>query len=337
MIPILTIAIPTYNRPEQLKNTLSIIIPQIKKDQRVTLLILDNHSEIPVKQIFIQEDLSFDRVQIIRNAYNIGGTANIMRCFELCETDWIWVLGDDDFPTKNAVEVLLEDTQYSHCYAYYSVPYIKKPLFYLEDSERVEHIGFESLMNRFNNEIELMAFLSAAVFNMKKIRPYLIEGYSAANTGVPHLFMMFKALSQGESWMISKKIIADYNPPNQGEGWGFMTIAFAMPCLLGMTSSRKEIKLIREYMIRSWRISPKKILYSLIYKYRSEKGEKKEIQFLFKTIQQLYAPSWGKDPMLRLRWYVTAIWACFPNFFAKWYKKKKEGKAKIMLVNDERR
>jgi glycosyltransferase involved in cell wall biosynthesis len=333
---LLTIAIPTYNRPEQLRHTLGIILPQLVAEKRVRLLICDNHSEIPAQQIFeaLNVEIESERVQIIQNKVNIGANANIMRCFEMCETTWLWVLGDDDFPSEKAIATILNDITKDFCYSFYTVPFIQKPIFSSDEGNQLIGTGFEALLKRFGNDLELIAFLSAAVFKMSVIRPYLINGYLVANTGTPHLMMMFKAVMEGHSWMISRDVIADYNPPPPGKGWGFMSIAFAVPCLLGMASSCEEIRIIRECMIKGWRISPKKILYSLVYKYGGNNSS--EIRYMFDLIRHIYAPDWKKDFMLRLRWHLTAIWAHFPNFFANWYKKKKEGKARIVLVNDER-
>ena len=99
----LTIAIPTYNRPEQLRRSLTAIIPQLGPNVR--LLVLDNASEVPAESIAapITAEHPHASVRILRHRFNIGGDANVMRGFELAETDWLWVLGDDDRPLPDAV------------------------------------------------------------------------------------------------------------------------------------------------------------------------------------------------------------------------------------------
>src|SRR3954453_15775649 len=102
---ILTIAIPTYNRPTKVRNTLLRLIPQL--NDQVFLRILDNHSETDVRT-FVQNDITpavADKIEIIRHKVNIGGDANFQRCFELCETPYIWMIGDDDMVAENAVEL----------------------------------------------------------------------------------------------------------------------------------------------------------------------------------------------------------------------------------------
>ena len=99
----LTIAIQTYNRPNELLVLLHRLLPML--DSRCKVLIVDNCSEEPVaeKQRRVLGDWPRVDLTIVRNRVNVGGGANILRCFELCQTEWLWVLGDDDLPTEGAV------------------------------------------------------------------------------------------------------------------------------------------------------------------------------------------------------------------------------------------
>lgn len=336
---LLTIAIPTYNRPEQLQNTLRVILPQIVSDERVRLMVLDNHSAVPAQQVYNALDIKVDveRVEIIRNKVNIGASANVMRCFEMCETAWLWVLGDDDSPAPDAVEIILRDTHINHCFAFYTVPRIKKPMFKEGAPLNVCGTDFRELVSYFGRSKLEISFLSAAVFQMEKIRPHIISGYLSANTGLPHLMMVFKALSEGSHWMLSRDVIADYCPPEKSQGWGFMTFVFAMPSLFGLASSGEEVRIIKEIFIKGWRPSPKKILYTLVRKYMGKSCGGRDIYHLFGIIKDSYAPAWREDTTLKFRWCISSVWALFPRTFAKSYEMKKQGRARINLDNEDRR
>lgn len=104
MEPILTIAIPTYNRKEQIQKQVRLLLPQL--DERVKLVVYDNHSDIPVEILFTENELS--QFILIRNIVNIGGDANIARCFECCQTKWLWTLSDDDWVKPEAVNKVLQ-------------------------------------------------------------------------------------------------------------------------------------------------------------------------------------------------------------------------------------
>lgn len=92
----LSIWLPTFNRPQNLLRTMASIIPQLSAE--VTCTVVDNCSDQPVEGLlrehFGAESLRY--VTVIRNPVNIGGNANICRCFELCPSEWAWIIGDDD-------------------------------------------------------------------------------------------------------------------------------------------------------------------------------------------------------------------------------------------------
>ena len=80
--PVLTIAIPTYNRATCLRELLSGLSDQLHNESRVELIISDNASpdETPaVVEDFVARGL---KVRYIRNAENIGPDANFLQCFE---------------------------------------------------------------------------------------------------------------------------------------------------------------------------------------------------------------------------------------------------------------
>lgn len=302
--PVLTIAIPTYNRPKQLEHTLRVILPQLVRDERVCLLILDNHSEVPASEVLnsLGAAVPSDRIRVVRNRVNIGGNANIMRCFEFCETQWLWVLGDDDAPSSDAVKTILNDTQYEQCYAFYSIPSVACQIFHSDGPERFFGNSLPELLSHVKNKVNVQAFLSAAVFNMTEIRPFIIDGYYCVASGIPHLIMVYNALNQGGSWMISRKVIADYNHPEEGQSWGFMSLAFSIPGLLGIAGKGTELDEIREFLVEAWKPSPKKIFYYLMSKYGDSTASGSGVRYAFKILMNTYAPSWKSNRKLYFRW-----------------------------------
>jgi len=82
MKPLLTIAIPTYNRAWCLRELLPVLLEQLENEPRVELIISDNASpdETPaVVQDFVARGL---RVRYTRVVRNIGSDANFLQCFE---------------------------------------------------------------------------------------------------------------------------------------------------------------------------------------------------------------------------------------------------------------
>jgi abequosyltransferase len=94
--PLLTIAIPTYNRARFLRELLPALAGELRDESRVELIISDNASpdETPsVVQDFVQHGL---RVRYIRNDQNIGPDANFLQCFQQASGKYFWLFSDDD-------------------------------------------------------------------------------------------------------------------------------------------------------------------------------------------------------------------------------------------------
>jgi glycosyltransferase involved in cell wall biosynthesis len=106
-MPILTIAIPTYNRHQLVEDSIRLLLPQLSID--CELLLIDNHSLPPIADRMASVIAQYPnaKTRLVYNDVNIGGGANILRCFELCETEWMWLLGDDDLIAPDAVEIIL--------------------------------------------------------------------------------------------------------------------------------------------------------------------------------------------------------------------------------------
>jgi glycosyltransferase involved in cell wall biosynthesis len=100
----LLIVIPTYNRQQQLVTTLLSLIPQLSENSHI--LIIDNNSTPSVTDYLNELSLTHSKISIIKNRINIGGDANIMKCLSYSTDEWIWLLGDDDRISNNAIETI---------------------------------------------------------------------------------------------------------------------------------------------------------------------------------------------------------------------------------------
>ncbi len=121
--PLLTIAIPTYNRAHYLRQSLAVLFDQLVDEPRVELIVSDNASPdetLAVVNDFIDQGL---RVRYLHNATNLGADANILRCFESARGNYVWIVGDDDVLAANAIGVVMTyldnedyDLVYLNCY-----------------------------------------------------------------------------------------------------------------------------------------------------------------------------------------------------------------------------
>lgn len=251
----LTIAIPTYNRNEILKNNLLLLLPQLTDDCR--LIIIDNSSDIPVQEtlksiIGLYKGVN---VQIIRNRYNIGLTGNILRCFELCDDPWLWVLGDDDHVTEGAIQQILSDTRRHENFHF--INYAWDELSFLR-KDNVVTSGINNFIDTFET-VGIVLFISAGIYNIKKINEYLSFGNFFQTTYAPHLAMLLLSIGEDGRCLLSDRQIVinkGFDTPEELR-WDQIfiyqiTILLRLP--LGPTTIHKLKKKI-EQLTKVWTIN----------------------------------------------------------------------------------
>jgi abequosyltransferase len=107
--PLLTIAIPTYNRSKQLDLALSVLIPQAIRHPDVEILISDNCSPDDTSEV-VNRYLgpANPNIRYQRHDHNIGPDANFISCYDRAQGKYFWLCGDDDIIVAGALDRLLE-------------------------------------------------------------------------------------------------------------------------------------------------------------------------------------------------------------------------------------
>ena len=80
---LLTIAIPTYNRSQYLRQNLSVLLPQFRKE--LEIIVSDNASTDDTSEVvkeFIKAGLP---VKYIQNTTNLGWAKNFQNCYHNAE------------------------------------------------------------------------------------------------------------------------------------------------------------------------------------------------------------------------------------------------------------
>lgn len=188
MAPRLTVAIPTFDRNEFLRKHVADLLPQLNSDVR--LLILDNASQTPVDdtlQELLKEFSSAD-VRIIRHRVNIGSSANVMRCLELCESPWLWVLGDDDRPLSDAIATAFTAMeQHPDCLL-------------ISCNGMYESVREELMADGLDDFVDIipdfpnLTLISNNLLRVDKVSPYLRYGYFFAYSLYPYLTCVLMTL-----------------------------------------------------------------------------------------------------------------------------------------------
>jgi len=112
--PLLTIAIPTYNRASYLDLCLKRIseeIASLSEDQRclVKVYVSDNASSDDTPRVVAQyKGRHTGAFENVRNSKNIGPDFNIAQCYESAITPYVWIVGDDDVLLPGGLGMVLD-------------------------------------------------------------------------------------------------------------------------------------------------------------------------------------------------------------------------------------
>lgn len=187
----LTIAIPSYNRAALLLENLKSIAGRLPS--WVHILVVDNCSEPPVRfDDALSRTLSERGVThtIIRNATNIGGGANILRCFEHVETEWFMLCGDDDLLDPDKLEELRELVRSRP-----DAAFVKFSSCFHQYDSLVTGTGLAELLRAPGNFSSLL-FMSTYMFNRTRCNPFIRFGYLMNAAYAPHVAIALLAARQ---------------------------------------------------------------------------------------------------------------------------------------------
>jgi glycosyltransferase involved in cell wall biosynthesis len=113
--PILTIAIPTFNRAPKVFNQVQALVRQISTHDLtgdVSIVVCDNASTDETRDL-IEPILTKVGSQYLRNNSNLGAVKNYCLCLELSKTPFTWVLGDDDGIHDGCLEAVVQELKRS--------------------------------------------------------------------------------------------------------------------------------------------------------------------------------------------------------------------------------
>lgn len=224
----LTIAIPTYNRNHLLSDSLMFLLPQFTSECR--LLIVDNCSDVPVADTLQAVLPHFPAVhyEIIRNRTNIGGNANILRCFELCDTAWIWVLSDDDIVLPTAIATIFRHiTMHPDCLLLnFSYDHLR--------TQSVTTRGIDDLVENIDPSDDL-PWVSTSVFQAGRMLQHLKFGYQYTYSMLPHVATLLVSLADsGMCYLSKEQVLGKRRDAPLGEQWSQINFALGFPTLLDL-------------------------------------------------------------------------------------------------------
>ena len=110
--PVLSVAIPTYNRADTLRRQLGSLLGQIIGCQHdVELVVSDNASSDGTESVVAEIREQFPNVRYVRNPENIGLLRNVDVAVRACRAEYVWIVADDDVLMPVAVEAVVRAVQ----------------------------------------------------------------------------------------------------------------------------------------------------------------------------------------------------------------------------------
>ena len=108
----LTICIPTYNRADVLDFLLNELFNQIEFNNfsDVKIAVSDNSTNDDTGKLILSKE-KYRKIVYNKNKENLGAFGNLMKVTSMVTSEFVWVLGDDDFVTPNAIKNIYQELQ----------------------------------------------------------------------------------------------------------------------------------------------------------------------------------------------------------------------------------
>lgn len=232
----LTIAIPTYNRVPQLCTRLQELLPQLTSDMEI--LVVDNASDADVEAaVRAAFPASAERIRFHRNRANIGLAANICRCFEVADGEWVWTLGDDDPVESHALTHLHATLVALGVDARLAGVHFSTSIFTYPQVHIYQSPGefWRSLQEPlvFSNAL----FLSSCVFRADHFRQELRLAHRQIYSAAPHIAVPLSLLKNGFRMAVAPPKVVDCNVPETGDCWNWIAVFVGIPILAEIPGS----------------------------------------------------------------------------------------------------
>lgn len=216
-LPLLTIAIPTWNRASYLALNLKQIGDQLAMlPTGVVEVIVSNNASTDNTAEVVETAIKYGTpIRSITNPTNIGSDANIAQCFNLAKGKYVIILGDDDLFIDGGIALLLRHLE-GHDYGVVTL----RPYGYDNDFRR-EFPGGSGRNHVFENPAEFlaaigqfMALISACVIN-KSLLPNVDAAQFCGCSLVQTHLVILAALAAKENLYLYRYLIA-YKRNNWG-------------------------------------------------------------------------------------------------------------------------
>ncbi len=163
----LSIAIPTYNRVNYLKQSLSKVL-EYTKEKDVEIFISDNASTDGTQEYVQKIRQIYPYVGYYRNEANLGLDGNFLNCFNKAKGKYLLMLSDDDILLSGAIEDIFIAIESNPVFIHLNNYWVHD-----ESTSRFPERGIVYYTNK-NDYLEMMGifitFTSTLIYNVDLVR-----------------------------------------------------------------------------------------------------------------------------------------------------------------------
>jgi abequosyltransferase len=224
--PLLTIAIPTWNRAEYLDLCLKRVnedINSLSEGRRklVKVYVSNNASTDDTEEVILKYlKVATVEFEVVKNSENIGGERNVAQCYLSAKTPYVWVLGDDDVVLSGGLLIILNilqkrevDVLYLNGYPY-SNNYLDEPKRWHGKAGTVE---YSSALKFVKDTHVMLTFISALIVR-SGVNLQLTDCVTKGSN-LPQLGWVLPSVRDGKKFIKIKKRIYAAKQENSG-GYG---------------------------------------------------------------------------------------------------------------------
>lgn len=234
----LSIVITTYNRSKELQNTLEQLSKSPIKDCRIT--VLNNCSTDNTLDICDKYISQFRCLSVVSHPVNLGGGCeNYIHAISFCETEYLWMLADDDnydFSHFDDVEREIKSQNYdiiqvgAHDDGQWDWGIADTP---------------KKLRERGYNYFKYSSFLPCSIFRYSYFCRFIKQAYDGIHYRYPHMPCLLKAYTEDVLVYLSKKRVVTASV-------GVQSYSFYIPLRgFAILSSYLTSKLEKRLLIKS--------------------------------------------------------------------------------------
>ena len=209
----LTIYIPTHNRFKYLQLLLSSLFLELDENPLIStniiIKIFNNRSTDNTEKYL--NSIARPNVSVYNRENNIGGNANIADSINNCETEYLWILGDDDIPHRGLLAQIVhylsnQKPNLLYLPASWCLDVFETPIPSVSNNLYIQNKNPEEFLKIVGAKL---TFISSFVFsyNHYEIFKNINDITVASETSFRHLAFYSPAILSGELLFVVNRVV----------------------------------------------------------------------------------------------------------------------------------